>query len=210
MDCARGQLVLSGSDRALGAVQYSLPQIQLLSLGLLSLAGAGAAAGEIRLEVTISRGGAARAAAVCINGQLARPAGLQLPARPLLDYLGGADDLLALGVSFGGWAEGQRSARADLSQAWAADYVLPCAAREALLPGLEAAAAGNAPPALASLTRLPAGDLFAGDRLEVTAAATDSNGDALRWGKEGPGRCTEKLRLLPSSRGLVRPWGGGG
>ena len=111
--------------------------------------------------MTLSRGGAGGggAARVCINGQLARPAGLQLPARPLLDYLGGAENLLAWGVSFGGWAEGQRSARADLSQAWAADYALPCAAREALLPGLEAAAASNAPPALASLTRPPSGDV---------------------------------------------------
>ena len=184
VDCARGLLVLSGSDRALGAVQYALPQSQLLSLGLLSLAGAGAAGGDVRLDVTVSRGGggggAPRAAAVCINGQPARPAGLQLPARPLLDYLAAADDLLAWGVSFGAWAEGQRSARADLSHAWAADYTPPCAPREALLPGLEAAAAGNAAPALASLTRSPAGDVFAGDSVEVTAAATDSDGDALR------------------------------
>lgn len=128
--------------------------------------------------------------ALCANGQWMLPAG----GDDLLQRLGDLSpaELVGPAVVLGAGPDGQLSARADVSAAYAADFAVPCSstapgeAQVGLLQLLAEAAAASSGGAASLMPRLaveqqPSGDATVGRNLQLTATATpDSSDDTLR------------------------------
>lgn len=163
LDCTPAGSALTLSSAGLGSLRYALP-------------GASAAG----FNATLTQDTAGGAFSLCLDGRQASPVngsaqgGGALPAA-----LASNVSLLAGAVALGPRGDATAAAEADVAALWLTNFVLPCGSGGDPGAMAAAAAAANRPPVVGAPAQTPAGDVFVGQQVQLSALASDPDGDPL-------------------------------